>query len=167
MQSQIWWTKRKFPGQIAIVARPRGGDWLEDETQSWANSGLDAVVSLLTNEEMIDLDIEREAELSAAAGLKFYNFPITDRDVPKSRAEVLNLIAKLEKLLLTGKNVGIHCRQGIGRSALIAAALFVAFDVDAATAFREISEARGLIVPETAEQHDWLVEFAAENVLAY
>lgn len=167
MHSQIWWIKRKFPGQIAIIARPRGGDWLEDETQSWANSGLDAVVSLLTNEEMIDLDIKREAELSEAAGLNFYNFPIIDRDVPASRAEVLVLTAKLEKLLTAGKNVGIHCRQGIGRSALIAAALFVTFGIDAVTAFREISEARGLIVPETLQQRDWLIAFAEENVLAY
>lgn len=164
MRNQIWWIERKLPGQIAVVARPRGGDWLEDEARDWAQSGLNVIVSLLTAEEMRDLDIEQEAEACCAAGLIYFNFPIVDRSVPNSRDAVLILIEKLEKLLVAGKNVGIHCRQGIGRSALLAAALLVAFGADAATAFQEISATRGCQVPETAEQRKWLVEFARELI---
>ena len=40
-----------WPGRLVILARPRGGDWLEDEVRNWAELGLDAVVSLLTADE--------------------------------------------------------------------------------------------------------------------
>ncbi len=36
-----------WAGRLAIVTRPRGGDWLEDETAGWQQVGLDVIVSLL------------------------------------------------------------------------------------------------------------------------
>jgi predicted protein tyrosine phosphatase len=41
-------------------------------------------------------------------------------------AATLDFVRKLECFLADGKNVAIHCRQGIGRSALIAACVLVA-----------------------------------------
>ena len=35
-------------GQLAIVPRPRGEDWLRDEARAWKDEGFDVVVSLLT-----------------------------------------------------------------------------------------------------------------------
>ena len=39
--------------------------------------------------------------------------------------ETRKFVEQLLAFLIDGKNVGIHCRQGIGRSALIAASLLV------------------------------------------
>lgn len=58
MRGDIYWTKRKFPGGIALVARPRGGDWLEIETQAWADAGLGVVVSMLEDSE-VELYLKR------------------------------------------------------------------------------------------------------------
>ena len=48
----------------------------------------------------------------------------------------------------------IHCRQGIGRSSLLAAAVLEASSLD--EAWRRIAEARGRSVPDTPEQRAWL-----------
>jgi protein-tyrosine phosphatase len=162
MQTEFYWIDAPWPGRLAISSRPRGGDWLEDEVRSWQQSGLDTVVSLLTDDEIADLDLTREAKLCQAQGLQFLAFPIVDRAVPSSRRATLDFARKLDKTLAEGKNLLIHCRQGIGRSALIAACLLVLSGMDAETAFQRVSAARGVSVPETPEQRKWVMDFARE-----
>ena len=162
MKTEVYWIDGSWPGKLAIVPRPRGGDWLEDEVQAWRRAGLDAVVSLLTQEESAELDLAHEAELSQAQNIQFIEFPIPDRSIPFSRRATLELLEELHQLLVKGKNVGIHCRQGIGRSAVIAACLLVFLGLDPETAFRRISVARGCTTPETTEQRDWVIAFARE-----
>ena len=47
-------------GQLAIIARPRGGDWLAEEVQDWKNEGFDVIVSLLTTDEERDLGLTED-----------------------------------------------------------------------------------------------------------
>src|SRR6266571_7319576 len=94
-------------GKLAIVPRPRGGGWLEDEVVAWRDEGFDVVVSLLTNEEMEDLDLGREADLSQMHGLQFCEFPIPDLGVPDSLAAAQKLLGKLDRSLAAGKKVAI------------------------------------------------------------
>ncbi len=165
MKAQVYWTEGNYPGRIAIVPRPRGGDWLEDEVQAWSQAGLGVIVSLLTDDENADLGLMQEAEICRANDLMFFAFPVVDRSVPVSSPDLLNLLSKLEQLLTEGKNIGIHCRQGIGRSALLAASLMVLFGVEPDDAFQQLSVARGLPVPETPEQREWVVDFKPETAL--
>jgi protein-tyrosine phosphatase len=162
MQTEPYWINGPWPGKLAIVPRPRGGDWLEDEVAAWRQAGLDVVVSLLTQEEVADLDVGQEAGLSQTKGIEFVSFPIPDRSVPLSRRATVELIRTLYTLLAKGKNVGVHCRQGLGRSALIAACLLVVAGLEPEAAFRHVSTARGSVVPETSEQRDWVSAFAGE-----
>ena len=71
MTTKLYWIEGPWPGRLAILPRPRGGEWLEDEVQSWQQSGLDVVLSLLTHEEIADLALTREAELCQAQGVQF------------------------------------------------------------------------------------------------
>src|ERR1700682_5984991 len=151
-----------WKGQLAIIARPRGGDWLEDEAQSWRQAGLDVIVSLLTADEVEDLNLAQEEAYCQAHNLNFLSFGIHDRSVPKSQDSARQLLEQLHKMLTAGKSIGIHCRQGIGRSALVAACLLVMSGLETTNAFQRISTARGLVVPETDEQLDWVVQFAQE-----
>jgi len=164
MQAVVYWTKEKHPGRIAIVPRPRGGEWLEDEAAAWRAANLDAIVSLLEKHETDTFELAREAEFCAMNGIEFFSFPVADRHVPISKNEFLELSDKLKSLLAEGKNVGIHCRQSIGRSALLAAALMVLFGAEPNAAFKQLSEIRGLEVPETDEQREWIENFAEEFV---
>jgi protein-tyrosine phosphatase len=166
MKTEVFWTKEKYPGKIALVPRPRGGEWLEDEAAAWANAGLDAIISMLDQEEIESFELEREGEFCAANGIEFIAFPVTDRSVPDLNQAFLQFVEKLKTLLLDGKNIGIHCRQSIGRAPLLAAVLMTLFGMEPSEAFRQLSSARGVEVPETAEQREWAERFAEESVLS-
>ncbi len=125
------------------------------------DAGIAALVSLLEPAEAADLSLEEEANAAAAAGLVFHSLPIADRGVPSSREQMLDLAADLVDALKGGKNVAIHCRQGIGRSAIVAAGILISSGEDSATAVNAVGAARGMAVPETNEQRRWIDDFAA------
>jgi protein-tyrosine phosphatase len=162
MRTEKYTIKGPWPGELAIVPRPRGEDWLEEEIERLNKDGFDAIVSLLTSSEGKSMGLLKEEAQAKQAQLEFHSFPIQDRDVPSSRREFHEFIKRLDQLLSEGKKVGVHCRQGIGRSSMIAAALLIAHGVSAEDAFQKIEKARGVPVPETAEQRQWISNFARE-----
>src|SRR4029453_13120873 len=121
MKAQVYWIEGPWPGRLAIVPRPRGGDWLEDEVQAWQQAGLDRVVSLLRPDEVADFDLSKEKAWGQAHYPQFMSFPISDRSVPASRDAALALVHQLEQGLAAGERIAVHCRQGIGRVAFLAA----------------------------------------------
>lgn len=125
MQTKLHWIDIPEPGKLAVSARPRGGDWLEDECRGWVEEGVNVVVSMLTPEETVELGLEEEQRLCRRAGLEFTNFPIQDRMVPDSDSAAARLI-------LTAQGIPL------------------------ATALDLIGRARGVPVPETPQQLEWL-----------
>lgn len=152
-----------WAGRLAIVARPRGGEWLADDVLRWRQKGIDVVVSLLTRQENQELGLTNEATTITEQGLLFISFPIVDRGVPSRRWDAQELVGRLTSLLTQGKNVAIHCRQGVGRSALLAAALLVNAGVGVEQAFRQIEMSRGCPAPETPEQKQWVEQLIAQE----
>jgi protein-tyrosine phosphatase len=65
--------------------------------------------------------------------------------------------------LRDGQTVGVHCRQGIGRSGLMAIGALMASGVDAGKAIEIANIARGLPVPETEGQLLWVQRLAEEQ----
>jgi protein-tyrosine phosphatase len=143
------------------MPRPRGEGWLEDDVRSLAAEGAHVVVSLLTSDEQRELGLDREPELCAKHRIGYVSFPIPDRDVPDSKADVAQLARGAAADLRAGRNVVLHCRAGIGRSALIAGAVLIVEGWTDEEAFWTIGAARGFEVPETVEQRAWAKEFAA------
>jgi protein-tyrosine phosphatase len=80
--------------------------------------------------------------------------------LPFSSTAAAELARRLEEKLAKGKNVAIHCRQGVGRSAIIAASVLVAAGVEADAAWGKVRAARGCPVPDTPEQRAWVVRLA-------
>jgi protein-tyrosine phosphatase len=157
--SRLHWIDLRAAGRIAIMARPRAGDWLESEIDAWKDLGIDAIVSLLEQEEISELALQHEAALCQAWGLGFISCPIPDRGVPESRPKILQLARSLAASVQDGCSVAIHCRAGIGRSSLMAACLMICSGVGAEDAFELIRQSRGLSVPDTDAQRDWVLEF--------
>lgn len=166
MISDIYWTEQKHPGRIALVGRPRGGEWLETEVAAWAKENIDIIVSMLEPAENDEFELGREAEYCFANDIEFISFPVPDRGVPKLDQNFHALVEKLRSSLASGKNIGIHCRQSVGRAPLLAAALMAVFHIEPADAFRRLSIARGREVPETAEQYEWVESFAKQRAFA-
>jgi protein-tyrosine phosphatase len=160
LQAKVFWIPGPWHGRL-VLPRPRGGDWLSDDTAAWRAAGIDLVVSLLEAEEEGHLILEGEAAAAAASGIDFRAFPIPDRGVPASRESVARLVGDILEALDRGKNVAVHCRQGIGRSAMIVGGVLVAAGTDISGALETIKESRGLDVPETEEQQRWLREFSS------
>ena len=119
IKPDVYWIKGPGPGTLAILAQPRGADWLEDEVEAWKQIGVDTVVSLLTRSEEVELSLTEESDLVRRSGLTFINFPIPDYSVPRSQGATRQIVEELTDQLSRGNKVGIHCRQGIGRSSLV------------------------------------------------
>lgn len=165
MIAKVFWTKEKYPGRIALVPRPRGGEWLEDEVAAWSDAGIDVIISMLETEEVESFNLEREAEFCAENGIEFISIPVKDRSIPNIDESFLQMIERLKKLLLEGKKIGIHCRQSVGRAPLMAAVLMISFGINPTEAFLQLSLARGVEVPETREQRNWAERFAEESAI--
>src|SRR6185436_8380255 len=113
-------------------------------------------------DEVAELELQDEEVRSREEGLEYHAFPIPDYGVPRSRAALAELVRRLGAALGAGKNVAVHCRQGIGRSSLLAASLLVFAGEDPDEAFRRVEKARGRPVPDTTEQREWVGRMASE-----
>jgi protein-tyrosine phosphatase len=164
----VYWIDDAPAGRIGIMPRPRGGDWLEDEIRSLKAQDVDVLVSLLTPDEIAELDLTKEGDICESNGIEFVSFPIIDRDVPAMDRVLKALIHSLRDRLTNAKAIVIHCRGGIGRSGIMAACLMVSPNNPVELVMLLISHSRGCTVPDTNEQLEWVHRFAkwdSEDVL--
>jgi hypothetical protein len=156
MSADIYWIADVPWGRLAILGRPRAGEWLHDEITDWASNGFTDVVSLLEDHEIRELELTREAELVRRAGLDFERFPIPDRGVPTSRESAHELWRRLEAKLRDARTIGIHCRASIGRAGLVAVGTLLRLGIPEDAAWQRASSARGRQLPDTDEQRLWV-----------
>jgi protein-tyrosine phosphatase len=160
MPSELYWIETTDALKLAIMARPRAGDWLEDEVAHWKRSGVEVVVSLLEPEEVDDLGLRTGAPLCKESGIEYLSFPIPDRGLPSDVSSAVHFAASLAR---KGKSIAIHCRAGIGRSSVMAAAVLVSSGSDPAAALSAIEKARGLPIPDTDAQREWIKRLDASR----
>jgi Protein-tyrosine phosphatase len=155
MHSELYWIDTNSTLKLAIAARPRAGGWLEDEVAHWKRSGVRIVVSLLERDEVDELGLGMEPTFCGRNDIEFLSFPIPDRGLPKDADSAMSFAAYVAS---KGKPIAVHCRAGIGRSSVMAAAVLIAKDITPATALLAIEKARGLPVPDTDAQRDWVMK---------
>jgi protein-tyrosine phosphatase len=155
--TKIYWIHRfANSSRIGIMARPRGNDWLEDEIINLKNCQVGVLVSLLERDEIYDLNLDLEKEHCFAQNIIYINFPISDRGIPKQNDNTDQLIGLLMKKINEGLSVVVHCRMGIGRSSIIAAAILLKYKFKANDIIENIIKIRGIKVPDTDDQLSWL-----------
>jgi len=148
------------PRRMAIVPCPEGGRHLGAVLRGLREQGIESLVSLLSAEEIRVLRLEDEARLCREAGIDFRWLPVNDHSIPESIEEFRALVDDLQRDLRAGKGVGAHCFAGIGRSCMLLAGLLCAEGLNAEEAFRRLSVARGLRVPDTWLQAQWVGHFS-------
>lgn len=155
MRTRLFWIP--IPdARLAIAAAPRGADYLSEELQSLRAQGIEHLVSLLTPSEQQERELLLEAAECESRGLRFTSLPMEDRGVPDADVDFDKVIRLLAEQVRAGMGMVVHCRAGIGRSAVVAACLASYLGVLPETAFRMIGAARGCAVPDTAEQREWV-----------
>jgi protein-tyrosine phosphatase len=167
MESEIYWIEGKpAPGLadpgLAIVARPRGDEGLEDQLRRIRAGGIDTIVSLLEPFEAHYLGLAQEEAIARSVGLNFVSFPIRDGTVPLDVKRFRVLVRKIAERLAAGERIGVHCRGCIGRATITAACALIHRGWKARDALEAIAEARGYAVPDTLEQEDWILAYKAE-----
>ena len=160
MKPDIYWLKEIEPIRLAIMPKPRSGEWLADEIAGYSVDGVSVLVSLLESQEIYELGLGDEARLCQEHSIEFISYPIADRHVPLSVELTRELVADLIGKLHTGQGVAIHCRAGIGRSGIIAAWILIKLGFTVEHAFSMLSVARRTKVPDTAAQKDWVIKHA-------
>lgn len=155
----VYWIKSPISGKIGTMPKPRGGDWLEVDIDELKKEGTNLIVSLLTKQENVELGLLHEESFCKNNGLEFVSFPINDREVPDSMVKTKTFVEQIKHELHHGKNIAIHCRAGIGRASLIAASILCSDNMSVDEAFERITNARGLDVPDTPEQIEWVEKF--------
>ena len=159
-ETPIHWVAGVEPHRLGLMARPRGGGDLRAEVEAWRHAKVGVVVSLLKPSEVRELELREQSTLCAEHAIEFRSFPIPDRGTPSSSHELLVLIEELHGHLLAGKAVAIHCRAGIGRTGLVAGCLAHRLGVPLPEVFHVLSRSRGLSMPDTAAQLEWVEKYA-------
>lgn len=138
----IHWIDLDVPGRLGIGPRPRS---VEDLAE------VDLVVSLLTADEFAELKL---------GWLESVRLPIEDRGLPVDRAAVVRVAQQVAARLREGARVLVHCRAGIGRSGMIAGCVLAELGWRSGrTILERLTAARGVGVPDTEEQAEWLAGY--------
>jgi hypothetical protein len=83
-----------------------------------------------------------------STGIEFISYPITDRSVPRSLNDTISLAHEIVIRMDESRDVAVHFRAGIRRSALIAACALIYRGTTAETALDLIA---GLPAPEPSK----------------
>ncbi len=121
---------------------------------------VDLVVSVLSEYEVVDLDLSDEGLELANGGIEFQWFPVMDRGTPSDDVQAAAISKVIQTAIQKGRAVVVHCHYGLGRSPLIACMALVDQGLDVNVAIRRVSQARARRVPETDRQLDWLTYYS-------
>jgi protein-tyrosine phosphatase len=146
-----------------MMAKPRAGEWLQQEIKGLKRLKIDCLVSLLEPPEASELELSQESQFCVENQIEFLNFPIPDRGVPLSIEATDVLVKALISKLNRGLGVAIHCRAGIGRTGIIAGCVLSKLGKPFSDIFPILSEARRVPVPDTSEQIDWVKTYVART----
>jgi protein-tyrosine phosphatase len=145
-------------GFLAVMAKPVAGDWVDDEFSGLAAAGIRKVVSLLESSESYEVGLADESSLCRKHDMEFVSYPIPDRGLPSSVIGFAQFTRTLYREIAGGKSTVVHCRAGIGRTGVVAAAVLLHAAFTPEDAFARISKVRGVKVPDTDEQYQWVVD---------
>ncbi|MBV8671976.1 MAG: dual specificity protein phosphatase family protein [Acidobacteriaceae bacterium] len=159
----IYWIPHDQSPRLAIVARPRGDEWLEDDLANLKRGGIEILISLLEADEAAYLGLRRESDLAERAGLEFISYPIPDRTTPEDEHSFRHLVEYLVEVVNAGKRIGAHCRGCIGRSTVLMAAILIQLGFKPSHALTLIQQGRGCAVPDTPEQLHWILSFKPQE----
>ncbi|MEP7351010.1 MAG: protein-tyrosine phosphatase family protein [Sphingorhabdus sp.] len=160
MKPSIYLVASNLPGRLFIMPKP-SGEWLREDISHYGSLGIQVIISMLEPAEASELSLENEQAVCTEHQIDFIQFSVPDRGLP-SKASFNTLVRNIAERLRNAETVAIHCRAGIGRSGMAVCCTLSEFGYSAAQAIALTSEARGVEVPDTPEQHEFVEQFMRE-----
>ena len=120
-------------GRIGMCISPgrKKGRWdrsLETDLETIRNEHhADVIVTLLTQQDLVDIQASNLLEGVLRRGISSVHYPIRDKFVPESIDTFCSLVLGIVELLHAGKTVVVHCNGGKGRTGLVVAAVLIAY----------------------------------------
>ena len=141
---------KKYPWGLA-------GNWerdLDPDLDRISRWGATAVVSLITREEIRDLEVQNLSRAVADRHMEWWHLPIPDGQPPGPKFEKawVHAGAAIRDRLRLGFDVLVHCKGGLGRAGTVAARLLVEFGERPDDAIDRVREARSPNALETRDQ---------------
>lgn len=93
--------------------------------------GTDVLVSLVEDHELAHLGIAELVDVARGAGITVARLSIPDGGVPPDEGRFVALVDAAVAHLRSARTVVVHCRGGLGRTGLFAAACLRALGLDA------------------------------------
>lgn len=127
--------------------------------------GADTLVTLIEEHEFDEMAVTGLEEGCRANGLEWVHIPIVDGEAPdeRFRAAWHAIGPSIRSKLESGRSIVIHCKGGLGRTGMLAAALLQEAGMDSARAIALVRQARPGAI-ETSVQEEYLASGAHGGV---
>jgi protein-tyrosine phosphatase len=136
-----------LPGKINLT---------EDIATIKAN-GITNVVTLVSNEELANKNLNSFMDQMSNAGLEVYHSPIVDFGLP-SENQMDSIMAYVQNCMDNNKNVLIHCMGGYGRSGTVMGCYAKKY-LQIENPLQYVREIRGEDAIETKEQEGFVLNY--------
>lgn len=157
MRPSVYDIEIEIAGALCLMPKP-SAEWLREDMKIYRSMGIDHIISLLCQDEIEELGLHEERDACRDTGMRFTRFEIADRGLPDV-SQLVPLAETLAGEIAEGASLAVHCRAGIGRSGLVASCILQHLGLTASEAIARVSEGRGVKIPDTQEQANFILEY--------
>lgn len=133
------------------------------DIEDWTKQGVAIVLCLLNDYEIRTLGVDEKLykKVCLSSGVELVQYPIIEMSVPEENTQIHAILHKLAQSVENGQRIVIHCRGGIGRTAIIVCALLklLAIEDNPRKAIQYVREVRDKRCVESRKQEDWVCQF--------
>jgi len=168
----ISWLPGESAGKVGLTFAPgkhshskRGHSWerdLDADLDRLAeHHGVDALVCLLEDHELVRLCIPQLLEQAEARGLQIHRLPIPDGGVLPEPGPVKELVGTITSAASQGQTVVVHCAGGLGRTGTVAGCYLVEQGLSPRQAIEVLHRVRSRNCPENRSQERFIERYAS------
>ncbi|MFC1849807.1 isochorismatase family protein [candidate division CSSED10-310 bacterium] len=132
---------------------------LDEDILVLKQKGINTILSLITDDELIEYGVSDLSEKYTKQGLAYKNFPVLDQSVPTIR-NMKKLIRWIREKLQKGEKVLVHCVGGLGRSGTIVACLLLEYGYSWQDAVKIVRNSRSKRAIETVAQMNFVESYS-------
>ncbi len=158
MTSPIYPIETIEAGSLSAMAKPNAKGDIEAEFKSIAARNITRVVSLLESTEAAGQGLANEKREVERCGMQFVHYPIGDFGVPENIHEFALFIRQEHQAIVAGEHTVVHCYAGIGRTGIVTTSILLRCGYNPLQAIDYISKKRGMKIPDTQRQIDWICD---------